>query len=382
MGLLAGVISALIVAFVMAQGWISLPSKAPSASPVVSSATPATDYVDRYRCRSGLTKLVMMRGVEDGFLRQGNEKSVPRDALLRMEYFSGLYNETPSKKRWRDFDEIGVDKILADHFVIPRKIVSGALVMRIQSEAGSENDYVILGDIEQDVRKPHPERTTSFLARLAGKSPDAQGLLSLDFAEFTPPPDNASAGGLLDYLNMTDRTDDVDFVVQDDTAVDVAALILCQQPIEARGTTLREFRSHPFGDGVSFLACGQDRTQAECNPLAGDMQCRRELPLACYHSGNGQPPASVQTALGGLGRHFVDGEVRLTPAVAGERFPSLSDANGFCAANFGEGWRVLSYHEGGGGNVISRSRIAPLSRAWIDIRDQRYGNCWDRDKER
>jgi hypothetical protein len=81
-------------------------------------------------------------------------------------------------------------------------------------------------------------------------------------------------------------------------------------------------------------------------------------------------------------RYFVNGEVRLTKPVRGDSFKELADANRYCAAQFGEGWRVLSNHEGGGGTVISLSNIAPRSRAWVDIRDQRYANCWDRDKPR
>ena len=75
---------------------------------------------------------------------------------------------------------------------------------------------------------------------------------------------------------------------------------------------------------------------------------------------------------------FVGGEVRLTEPLPAAQFPRLADADKACTARFGADWRVLSYHEGGGGNVISFSKIAPRSRAWINIRDQQYGNCWDR----
>lgn len=380
--LLAGILAALLVVFAVARGWIAIPGPSASVTQLVGSDTPGMDFIDRYRCRTGLTKLVVTRGVEDGFSREGDEVSVQREAVLRMEYFADIYSQSNTLQRSRDFDEIGVDKVLIDHFPVPPKIVSGVIVLRIQPESGSENDYIILGDIEQDGSKPQPDRTSEFVARLAQQRRDAQGLIVIQLGDFEPNPHNEFDGQLIDYLNKADRSEEIDFVVQDDTAVDFAGLILCQAPVEARGTTLREARSHPFGANISFLACGQDRTQAQCNPLSGDLICQSELPLACYHSGTSQPPKPVQSAYGDLGRYFVDGEVRLSPAVEGERFASLSDANRYCAAQFGSGWRVLSYHEGGGGNVISRSAIAPLSRAWVDIRDQRYGNCWDRDKER
>lgn len=381
-GLGAGILAAVLVGLAIARGWISIPSQSVAIKPSSPSATPGTDFVDRYRCRTGLTKLVITRGSEDGFSRLGSEPAVPRAALLRMDYFAAIHEGGNPALRGRAYDEIGADRILLDRLPVPRGIVSGALVLRTQSEGGSENDYVILGDIEQDERKPEYFQTIEFVGRLALKSPDAQGVIVQELSEFVPNASNPVPGSLRDYFNRTDRAEEVDFLVQDDTTVDFAALILCQEPAEARGTTLREFRSPRFGAGVSFLSCGQDRTQGSCNPFSGDMICRSEMPLACYRTGNAQPPAAVQSSPGGLGRHFVDGEVRLTPPVAGERFASLTDANRFCTATFGEGWRVLSYHDGGGGNVISRSNIPPLSRAWIDIRDQRYGNCWDRDKER
>lgn len=381
-GLSAGILAALLVIFAIARGWIAIPGPSAPVTRLAGSATPGTDIVDRYRCRSGLTKRVVLRGVEDGFSRQGSEVTVQRDALLKMEYFADIYNQSNTIQRARNFDEIGVDKVLIDRFPIPLKIVSGVMVLRTQPEDGSENDYVVLGDIEQDGSTPQPDRTSEFVATLAKQQRDEQGLVVIGFNKFEPNPHNEFAGKLIDYLNTADRNEEIDFLVQDDTAIDFAALILCQAPVEARGTTLREARSHPFGADISFLSCGQDRTQAQCNPLSGDMICEGAIPLACYHSGSGLPPKSVHSADGDLGRYFADGEVRLTPAVAGNRFASLSEANRYCAAQFGSGWRVLSYHEGGGGNVISRSAIAPLSRAWVDIRDQRYGNCWDREKAR
>ena len=76
------------------------------------------------------------------------------------------------------------------------------------------------------------------------------------------------------------------------------------------------------------------------------------------------------------------GKVRASVPVRGDQFAHLGDANAFCQQRFGPEWRVLSYHEGGGGQVISRSKIVPLTRLLVNIRDQQYGNCWDRDLKR
>jgi hypothetical protein len=322
-----------------------------------------------------MKKLVQLRGVEDGFARNNVEPTEPRAALLRNVYFQQLVSRERQTHQKRDYDERGVDKILLDSFPVPRGIDSGVLVLRLRGERGSEADTISLGDFDEASRAELADAAIHFSASV--KSADNDGLVTVSLTDFKPSTVNPVKGSLLDYLNSTARVDALDMMVQDDSIVDVAALITCQRPEPARGLTLHEFRVRRFGEDISVMTCGDDKTQGMCDPFAGDLLCSEPVALACYKAGKQTPPPALNENPY-LSRFFVNGEVRLTGPVRGDRFGTLAQANQYCAAQFGAGWRVLSYQEGGGGNVISRSNVAPKSRAWVDIRNQRYGNCWDR----
>lgn len=100
-----------------------------------------------------------------------------------------------------------------------------------------------------------------------------------------------------------------------------------------------------------------------CNPYAGDTSCRTELPLLCARPA-GAEPLALATA----------------PGVAGFLLASRADADARCAQALGPGWRLASFHDGGGWEVQAE-RVGGVAadtgrRAWVAIDDQR-GNCWD-----
>jgi hypothetical protein len=375
-GLLGGAIAALLLWFLASRGLLLPQASPPTLS---TSTTPGLDYIDRYACPRGMTKIVEVRGQEDGFARDGDERAFPRAALLRYPFYSDLFNQVSQSVQWRDYDEIGADKMLIDHFMVPTNIVSGQLVLRVKAETGSINDQIIIGNVDDVVREKSPDVASEF--RLQGWKADKDGFVKADLADFIPSEDKLRPASIFNYLNKTDRPDEIDLLIQDDTVVDFAALILCQIPNPSKGVTFREFRNKKFGDEISMLSCAHDKTQNICDVYQGNRVCTTQTPLACYKPGSSMPPSALAVA-SAEARYFANGEVRLTSPVAASRFPSITDANQHCRQAFGEGWRVLSYHEGGGGMVISRSDIAPRSEAWVDIRDQRYANCWDRDKTR
>lgn len=214
-------------------------------------------------------------------------------------------------------------------------------------------------------------------------NPDAANtgeIVSVPLEALTPNPRADFNGNFIAFLNRADRPEAVDFEVDDDTVVDVAILVLCQRPQVERGTTFTEFRSKIAGPDVSFLSCFLDKTQAPCNPFEGDQLCTASLPMACYKPGKRVPPG-LDTA--GLGEGYSPGgEVRATPPVAASSFAMRADADKYCSGQFGAGWQILEYHVGAGGAIATYSDIAPKSRLWVDVSDQRYANCWDRDKPR
>jgi hypothetical protein len=207
------------------------------------------------------------------------------------------------------------------------------------------------------------------------------GVLSIPLERLIGSPPNAQPNGIpevLKYLAQNQgEPSQVSLIVTDDTAVDVAALFLCVEPETDQGVTFSEHSDKSLGPDLSVLACALDETQSHCGPYSGDTLCTTALPMACYKDGQASKPADLAKA--GLNdAAFVGGQVRTTTPVAAAQFPTRVAADAFCVSQFGAGWRVLSYQEGGGGTVISRSVIAPRTRLWIDIADQPRGRCWDR----
>lgn len=356
---------------------------------IPNAAFPLTEAVERFTCPKGLTRIALTRGIEDGFAPGNAEPATIDPRLLHNGFFADLASGAISSVGLRGYDQGGADKSLIDHFIVPRGIVSGKLVMRIaQAAPGSSNDNLRIGDLDALTHSDRSKGDASFsAARLwaegSGVATRENGtVLAIEFTELLAPiPVGGKRETFLAYLNDPARIPDIDLVISDDTTVDALALLACQLPVEAKGVTFAEERYKRLGRDVSWLSCSMDQTQHACDPFSGDRLCREPGPLACYHEGGRTAPGQI-TDFGINQTSFVGGEVRLSEPVRGDRFAHLGDANGYCEAQFGAGWRVLSYHEGGGGTVVSYSLIAPQSRALVNIRDQQYANCWDRELKR
>ncbi len=337
------------------------------------------------RCAKGLTRIDLVGGKEDGFAASSAQPAHIRPARLPNAYLESVAAAQSGAMQLRDYDESGQDKMLIDHFDVPRDIVSGSLVLRIRTTGGSSNDGFGLGNLnELDFADGFNKvESYSYSLKKDAENPDAVQagvVIMVPLETLAPNPRAQFKGNFIDYLNRTDRPDAVDFEVADDTSVDVAILVLCQKPQVERGTSFAEYRSKFAGPDVSFLSCFLDKTQAPCNPFEGDQICTAALPVACYKPGGRTPPNLVKVGLGE--GYSPGGEVRTTAPIAASSFTTRANADAYCVAQFGAGWRILEYHVGAGGAIATYSAIAPQTRVWVDVSDQRYGNCWDRDKAR
>jgi hypothetical protein len=85
---------------------------------------------------------------------------------------------------------------------------------------------------------------------------------------------------------------------------------------------------------------------------------------------------------------WAGGVVATTQPIAGNQFTHISllttppsDANSFCALQFGPGWRVAEFHDGWGwnfqayGGTVSAPAV-PSTHFWVHINDQQSANCW------
>ncbi len=122
--------------------------------------------------------------------------------------------------------------------------------------------------------------------------------------------------------------------------------------------------AQPASDSVALQCHGEpaplDRPHADsCNPYQGDTSCRTVLPVLCF-----RPSGS--------------GELMATEPVMGAVLQSQAVASARCEAEFGAGWRMAEFHDGGGWQLQGRrgAGFRPNTRYWVHINDQ-PGNCWD-----
>jgi len=341
--------------------------------------TPGMEFIDAYSCERAENKIVMFRGKEDNFSYEGDEAANINPQLLESPYYRDLVGGNNRVHSHRDYDERGVDKILLDHFKLPADITGGMFVFRASAEGNTETDTIGFYDFHKAQVKNASTTILGFGMMYENALAD---YLIENTSDILAIPIEAMKGRSLDkkhhnlasYLNANDRSQTLDLMIQDDIMLDFAALILCQTPQVNKGATFIEIASKWYGPGVSYMGCNVNKTQPMCDPIIGDQLCSVPTPLACYRDGEGRPPDIKGFPKG----TFLGGEIRQTKPVRGDQFQTYTETVKFCQSEFGEDWRVLSYHEAGGGAVASLSDIQINTRMWIDVIDQPYATCWSR----
>lgn len=127
--------------------------------------------------------------------------------------------------------------------------------------------------------------------------------------------------------------------------------------------------------GILYASCGEaNHSEIVCNPYRGDILCHKEQPVLCFLDIDAPVPDTLADP-----QYWTGGVLAPTKRVAGTRFSRLSDANAYCSATFGEGWRVASFHDGGGWALKGYGTVPKnASGFWIDIKDQPQATCWTR----
>ena len=340
----------------------------------------AMEYIDAYNCKRAETKVVMFHGKDDKFSYEGVELAKINPEMLESPYYRDLVGEKNKVHSHRDYDERGVDKVLYDHFKISGKITNGIFLTRVRPQGSVETDSFALGDFKRSLLKSenYYEFVYSINYDVAFSSyrvENTADLLAIPIAAFGRQLANSEYSDLLSFLKSDERSPILDLAINDDTMIDFSALILCQLPVNKMGATFTEGDAKLYGPKVSHLGCNSNKTQPMCDPIIGDQLCSVPTPLACYKDGDASLPVSENIPIWGV----VGGEVRMTNPVRGDQFKTYTDALRFCRNQFGDEWRVLSFHEAGGGTVTSLSDIPVNSRMLIDVTDQPHATCWIRD---
>lgn len=146
------------------------------------------------------------------------------------------------------------------------------------------------------------------------------------------------------------------------------------KPVTRKGMTWRKTEVDAV-TGVVDVGCGQN----ECNPYQGDTLCTTALPVLCKMEMDLPKPASVTipNKYHKWSGNIVGTTNPVAPANAG--MTTLTAANNYCKAEFGNDWQVASFHDGWAWYFKAYGNIgtnAENKRFWVNISDQQNGNCW------
>lgn len=148
----------------------------------------------------------------------------------------------------------------------------------------------------------------------------------------------------------------------------------------AKGMTWAHSASNPQ-TGTITVGC------EGCDPYIGDMPCTQQRPLLCIYKPTPAFPLPVGVNNTDIYYQWAGGVVATTQPVAGNVFahisagPTGTNANDYCVAQFGPGWRVAEFHDGWGfnfqayGGTVDAPTV-PSTRFWVHINDQSAANCW------
>ncbi|MBS0463001.1 MAG: hypothetical protein JSS41_11085 [Proteobacteria bacterium] len=325
------------------------------------------DLLRAYPCRRSETKVVQVKGIEDGFSPAGNELGFLRPGL--------------DKARWRSigagrYDQSQPDREFHDSLQIPAHIHDGLFVIGLKAlpVSDSGNDILALGDLTS------PNRFSHLIADLPGLGWNVDGVLhSAALGNvILNAPGQTDRRSLLDWLREGAQTHWLDVMVEDDTSVDFIGLAACVEPPRGKGVTLMTSEAQPAA-GIVALSCRNGPPDWPiCDPYTGDTPCESELPVACLLPGREPPPRELAHTV--IASGWTGGRIAFTGPVAAAKFRAIQDVDAYCATHFGKAWRTLTAHDGNpAAGAYGRGRPPPVPvRAWVDEVNQPYATCWTR----
>lgn len=200
-----------------------------SLTAVTAEARPASRFIDQITCPAGDEKFVMTLGVDDQFAG-GLEVVRPR---LEIEQHPTIQNfqTTHSHSDLKQYDENQANSYFADSFRdIPRPISEGYFITAFQNIGG--NDALILGKGDKNWTTT-PSQRHIYGVRISQAASNGWTVAgNYHSADLSTLPLVSGAGNLLDYINgdvSGSSAREFDVIMQDDTAIDFATLVLCRR---------------------------------------------------------------------------------------------------------------------------------------------------------
>ena len=122
-------------------------------------------------------------------------------------------------------------------------------------------------------------------------------------------------------------------------------------------------------------------TDALSNPYTGDTNCNQRLPVLCIRVDGFSPPANFDG--NNYSESWSGGQIAQSYPFSGHEINTRESANAKCVESFGEGWRMLEFHDGSlgtagtdGWKVWGYGGLQSGRRYWVSINDQ-PANPWN-----
>ena len=355
--------------------------------------TPGQAALEAYRCPAGTDKRITIGGREDRFRAGGREPSRLSPGLDSLAFHRDRFARAGQAGGRRDYDEVGADKHLYDHFEVEPGLAAGLVVAGVLLRPGVERDglglYVdetLLGTADPLLRNQVAAGTgLRTLDTVWEDKASGYRVAKSELREFSSPGrvlEGEGGGPLFGYLDqhLPGRPAfRMAAVVGDDTPVDFLGFATCHRPEARRGMSWSASTILHADTGLHALSCNFDMSQPLCDARGGDTPCGEALSVACFREGDRDPPppgGMTAPMRERVAANYLGGDIRLSSPVPGARFTSRDAVSEFCEGEFGPGWGVLDHHAAGGGLALFWSEVPHGARAWVDIRTNPGATCW------
>ncbi|MEL6686375.1 MAG: hypothetical protein AAFP97_01995 [Pseudomonadota bacterium] len=190
--ILAGIIALLVLLIVMVSALYLDQRNMIEVEPApfsYATKTPMMGVAERFECPVALQKHILWLGNEDGFDRSTPEPARPRKAVLEQSFFQHVYAGQNRRYRFRDYDELGVDRVLYDTVQFPKNVVSGFLLARVIIDDPMESDFIAVGDLTDEFTNiPTSKHRQFFVPLRAARKERIKGsedsLITVNFDQF------------------------------------------------------------------------------------------------------------------------------------------------------------------------------------------------------
>ena len=344
----------------------------------------ARQRLENYNCRTGETKRIVFRGIEDDFSPQGIE-----EVYLNPDQDRKLF-EASDNLTARGYDESGQDKIFLDQIELPNRTYHGIVSIGLKELSSVRNDAVSFIFRKQDSIEGGlaDVKHTASVANMTAAGWNADhNYYWADFSDLVTQTYGDKGehvvGQVPNFLSaIRARKMDQIFTVRvgDDTMVDFIGFALCLEPLVNKGVVFSNnhvtenpiFQNLPKGQ--IFLTTAVVNGKQCYNQ--GCMQCDEKRPLVCIQDVNLPFPDGLHSE---LLASWSGGNLAFSKAIPASMFETEDDVDDYCQDLFGADWRHLNIKDGSwSGRIVGYGELpSEYSEYWVGVKNSPHHVCWD-----